>query len=222
MISQTNEPVAESKAKRAIDDIIISLSTQTLKAHWSTFLSGQNHHTQPVSVSIRVQDVHAWQEGAVAMGSAPAEGQLLSVLRRCEMWQLTSMERRSLRCRPPRGGVKLQVVQKDAAPQALLETVEWHGTPPVTSPTLCGEPNYMRPRNCYHANWFNRRRARGPLRPQHSWCQPKATGKELVPKCSQHACLGHWDDMKSLLSALSLCTWHRLHTRSRLPSLCAK
>lgn len=58
------------------------------------------------------------------------------------MWQLTSMERRSLRCRPPRGGVKLQVVQKDAAPQALLDTVEWHGTPPVNSPTLCGEPNY--------------------------------------------------------------------------------
>lgn len=159
MISQTNEPVAESKAKRAIDDIIISLSTQTLKAHWSTFLSGQNHHTQPVSVSIRVQDVHAWQEGAVAMGSAPAEGQLLSVLRRFEMWQLTSMERHSLRCRPLRGGVKLQVVQKDAAPQALLDTAEWHGTPPVTSPTLRGEPNYMRPRNCYHANWFNRWRA---------------------------------------------------------------
>ena len=116
-------------------------------------LSGQNHHTQPVSVSM-VQDVHAWQEGAVAMGSAPVEGQFLSVLQRCEMWQLT-MERHSLRCRPLRGGAKLQVVQKDAAPQALLDTAEWHGTPPVTS----REPNYIRPRNCYHAKWFNRRRA---------------------------------------------------------------
>ena len=73
-----------------------------------------------------MQDVHAWQEGAVAMGSAPAEGQLLTVLQRCEMWQVTSMERHSLRCRPLRGGVKLQVVQKDAAPQDFFETAEWH------------------------------------------------------------------------------------------------